>query len=262
MLISSTSWLLIFSAVGCAVLGAPTSRSNACQSFHTDFSQGLSSSWSEEHGSKDDWKVTSDGIVMTLTKPPGFKPEIDPSTREYLPINSELAPISPTFVSSTMLQYGKVTYEIKAADTPGAVTAAILMSPEGDEIDFEVLGGGTNTVQTNYFYGSTPVYNINEQAASIGGASTSFHSYTIDWYVSIKFYIDGNLVRTVLNTDNCNGSNSACNFPTHAAYIKFGLWDASSPAYTAQWARGPINWDSTQSVSATIKSVTVECSSN
>ncbi|OBZ91125.1 putative glycosidase crf2 [Choanephora cucurbitarum] len=260
MFIYSTSWLLIFSTVGYIVSCAPSPRSTACQSSHTDFSQGLGGAWSEEHGSHQGWEITGEGLVMTLTKPPGVVTKIDPNTN--LPFNDQLASISPTFISSTMVRYGKITYVMKTADTPGAVTAAILKSPEGDEIDFEMLSGGGDNVQTNYFYGPVPVYNVNKQANSLGSASASFHSYTIDWSPSaIRFYIDGNLIRDSPNPNNCDGSNGACNFPTHASYVKFGLWDASNPSGTAQWAMGPINWNSSPSISAIIKSVTIECSS-
>jgi hypothetical protein len=58
-----------------------------------------------------------------------------------LPYNVYTSPNYPVFAAPQMLHYGKVTYTLKAAGVSGAVTAAILMAPGGDEIDFEMLGG-------------------------------------------------------------------------------------------------------------------------
>lgn len=44
------------------------------------------------------------------------------------------------------MQYGKFSAQIKSANVPGAVTAVILIADNGDEIDFELLTGGTNTI--------------------------------------------------------------------------------------------------------------------
>jgi beta-glucanase (GH16 family) len=51
------------------------------------------------------------------------------------------------------LHYGKVTFELKAASTAGAITSAIFMAPGGDEIDFEMLGG--KSIDAYYFFSCT-----------------------------------------------------------------------------------------------------------
>lgn len=58
-----------------------------------------------------------------------------------LPYNEYTSPDYPVFVAPQLLHYGKVTFELKAAPTSGAITSAIFMAPGGDEIDFEMLGG-------------------------------------------------------------------------------------------------------------------------
>jgi hypothetical protein len=53
-------------------------------------------------------------------------------------------------------------------------------------------------------------------------------------------------------------------YPNAVIYPAFaGIWDASEHAGTAEWAGGPINWEKepAHKVTATVKSITVECSS-
>lgn len=42
--------------------------------------------------------------------------------------------------------YGKFSATIKSAKVPGAVTAVILIADDGDEIDYEILAGGEETI--------------------------------------------------------------------------------------------------------------------
>lgn len=54
--------------------------------------------------------------------------------------------------------------------------------------------------------------------------------------------------------------NGGMHYPQHAAKIQLGIWDASNPLGTSQWAKGPINWDKAPAkMTAVVKSVTVEC---
>lgn len=43
--------------------------------------------------------------------------------------------------------------------------------------------------------------------------------------------------------------------------IQIGVWDASTVSSTAEWAKGPIDWNKGETISATVKSVTVKCNS-
>lgn len=54
--------------------------------------------------------------------------------------------------------------------------------------------------------------------------------------------------------------NGALHFPSHPTRISLGIWDASSPAGTAAWAKGPIDWSTAPSrISATFSKVSLEC---
>lgn len=58
-----------------------------------------------------------------------------------LPYNKYASPQSPNFESKYALRYGRVTFNMQTSNTPGAVTCGYLISPTGDEIDLEMLGG-------------------------------------------------------------------------------------------------------------------------
>ncbi|KAK9685381.1 putative glycosidase CRH2, partial [Basidiobolus ranarum] len=50
-------------------------------------------------------------------------------------------------------EFGKVSARIKSASTsPGVVSSFIVRNLEGDEIDFEWVGGYPNRVESNYYY--------------------------------------------------------------------------------------------------------------
>lgn len=51
-----------------------------------------------------------------------------------------------TFNATSYMQYGKFSAKLKSANVPGAVTAVILIADNGDEIDFEILTGGDQTI--------------------------------------------------------------------------------------------------------------------
>ncbi|CEP16946.1 hypothetical protein [Parasitella parasitica] len=245
-----------------ALLGSLVSAANLnkCTSGTTTFSHGVGN-WAEERGLSNGWKVTNEGLVLTLEAPKKIV-RMTNSSDNNNPYNKYESPTSPNFVYSTLLHYGTVSYIVKVADKAGAVTAATLMAPGGDEIDFEMLGADHNKVQTNFFYGPTPVYVVNSRDTEVDINTTSgFHNYTIDWSPErINFYVDRKLIRTAKNDNDCNEKGN-CTYPTHAAAIEIGLWDASTVSSTAQWARGPIDWTTGETINATVKSVTVKCNS-
>lgn len=56
-----------------------------------------------------------------------------------LPYNSHMGH-GPTLNSTTYMHYGRLSATIKSSKVGGAITAVILISDTGDEIDFEVIG--------------------------------------------------------------------------------------------------------------------------
>jgi beta-glucanase (GH16 family) len=110
------------------------------------------------------------------------------------------------------MTYGKLSARVRFAKGPGVVTGLVTIYtpwPAGDwnEIDIEHLGNSSNTSQLNAMvYTGTPVANCtasvtptqDPQVVALGfNAETDFHQYDIEWTpTSVKFFIDGNLLRT------------------------------------------------------------------
>lgn len=117
------------------------------------------------------------------------------------------------------------------------------------------------------------IENFADKTASV----TTLHNYTVDWNADrIIWRVDGTTVRTLTPGDYYGDSmpfvltaspgqtniNGTRHYPTGLARLSLGIWDASTPEGTSEWAMGPINWDKAPStISATVRAVWVECSS-
>ncbi|TFY78449.1 hypothetical protein EWM64_g5563 [Hericium alpestre] len=202
------------------------------------------------------WDVGSNGLELFMSKPEGPVTTSDG-------VNSQLgngATVNSTF---TFL-YGKVTYVVTGVNTPGIVTAAILIGDSHDELDIELLGGDPNNWQTNVFatnpadpaplvgaFGDTQPY----QAGDVKDT----HNYTIDWNEErVIWSVDGQQVRTLGPNDTMK--NGVTHYPASPVRLQMGVWDGSSPQGTCEWAKGPVEWTTAPSLmTAYINSVSVEC---
>ncbi|EJD07470.1 concanavalin A-like lectin/glucanase [Fomitiporia mediterranea MF3/22] len=205
------------------------------------------------------YETTNDGLQLYLKKPQGH-------ITKHGNVNSEVGE-GATVNSTFTILYGKVTFVMKAPLVAGAVTAAILISDGRDEIDVELLGGDPRHWQTNVYAPSShdkePLWGVFGEIEDVPSRLpliSSYHNYTIDWTSErIVWSVDGHEVRTLKpSRTKINGTE---HYPTQPARIQLGIWDASSPEGTSEWAKGPINWDRTPStISATVKSIRIECS--
>ncbi|OSD00131.1 glycoside hydrolase family 16 protein [Trametes coccinea BRFM310] len=204
------------------------------------------------------YQLASDGLQLFLDRPQGkivTKQNVNDKVAEGATLNS-------TFT----LLYGTVTFTFSGPATPGVVTAAILIADQHDEIDIELVGGDPKHWQTNVFAPSPrdeqPLYGVFGEIDDYPHGQKSVeatHSYTIDWNEDrIQWSADGAVVRTLRKDDT--KKNGALHYPSHFARLQLGIWDASSPAGTSEWARGPINWDDApRRMSATFDSIEVKC---
>ncbi|KAF8577710.1 glycoside hydrolase family 16 protein [Ramaria rubella] len=237
----------------------------ACTPFSTNFPSG-SVSLASQHNSAQFISITppnsfsvDNGLFIYLRRPAG-------ETVTEGGVNNQLGE-GATINSTFTLLYGKVTFEVSAPfSVPGAVVAVILIADEHDEIDIELLPGDAGHWQSNV-YAPRPsdkqplwgVFGEIEEFPHSPRSISSTHAYTVDWNKDrIIWSVDGTAVRT-LEPDQTY-KNGAIHYPSHAARLQLGIWDASSPLGTAQWAKGPIDWKRAPSdIHAIIKSVEVEC---
>ena len=167
---------------------------------------------------------------------------------------------SPTIQSAFYFFFGQLEVIMRAAPGQGVVSSIVCQSDVLDEIDWEIIGSNTTSVQSNYFGKG------NQTAYGNGGhhqvdSTLDFHNYTLDWSADkLDWIIDGNVVRT-LKYEDAEGGHT---FPQTPMYVKLGIWpagDPKNPNGTVQWAGGPIDYKAGP-YAMDIKSVRVSDASN
>ncbi|KAM0262446.1 hypothetical protein ACHAQJ_001699 [Trichoderma viride] len=148
---------------------------------------------------------------------------------------------APTLTSNKYLLFGKVNVEVQAAKGPGLITAIVLKSDSGDEIDWELLGAFENQAQTNYFYDGQPLFNTYNTTYRLDTSSfASSHKYGIEWTPTyINFFVN-NVVQKTWRI----GDIPANKWPGTPMQIKLGIWPVSnsSDPGTVVWAGGLPEW--------------------
>jgi beta-glucanase (GH16 family) len=149
---------------------------------------------------------------------------------------------SPTIRSKFYIFFGRIEIWMKAAAGTGIISSVMLLSDDLDEIDWEFMGGNHTHAETNYFgkgvqdFHNAIYYPVN------GGIIDDFHNYTTHWTKdALDFYIDGQLVRTLLPKD----ANNTHFYPQTPMRISMGIWaggDPTLPEGTRQWAGGDTDY--------------------
>ncbi|KAH7407504.1 concanavalin A-like lectin/glucanase domain-containing protein [Cadophora sp. MPI-SDFR-AT-0126] len=165
--------------------------------------------------------------------------------------------LAKTIVSNDYIFFGKVSVALKAANGTGVVSSFVMESDDLDEIDWEWLGGNSTIVETNYFgKGNTTNYD-RATYPPCNDPQEIWHIYTIDWTSEyIKWYVDGELLRTLLYADALDGKN----FPQTPMKVKMGNWvggGADSSEGTVEWAGGYTDLDDAP-FTMYVKNVTIE----
>ena len=145
---------------------------------------------------------------------------------------------APTIQSEFYIFFGVVEVHMKAATGQGIISSIVLESDDLDEVDWEFIGSNATHGETNYFgKGNTTSY---DRAIyyPIDNPQENFHNYTTRWTAEkLEWFIDGNLVRTLLYKD----ANGGANFPQTPMNVRIGIWAAGDYANkngTVEWAGG------------------------
>ncbi|KAG0245282.1 hypothetical protein BGW41_002751 [Actinomortierella wolfii] len=153
-----------------------------------------------------------------------------------------------TVSSTRWMLYGTVSARIRTGSSRQGVVSSFIFRNHmtGDEIDYEWVGKAPKEVQSNYYW-HTPShmdpkdidYSNQRKTALPNDLSQEYHVYTIEWLPDrMSWYIDGNLVRTVLRTEVKNDR-----YPSSPCQIQFSIWDGGSDdPQIAEWAGGPPSW--------------------
>ncbi|KII85912.1 glycoside hydrolase family 16 protein [Plicaturopsis crispa FD-325 SS-3] len=260
------SFFCLYLALRCSAHSEIPRAAAQCQPLHTTFpasavyaynANGAPAAGQFAAVSPEGSYQAGNGLQLFLQKPAGV-------ITKKNGVNDKIA-AGATINSTFTMLYGKVSYEVSSPVVAGIVTAVILIADEHDEIDIEILGGDVHHWQTNVYAPASatepPMWGFLGSVESIpnGGTIAESHTYAIDWSASrIIWSIDGKAVRTL--TPEQTRKNGVLHYPSHAARLQLGIWDASSPAGTAEWAKGPVDWSKApEKMTALVRSVTVEC---
>ncbi|KAL7910978.1 glycoside hydrolase family 16 protein [Trichoderma velutinum] len=148
---------------------------------------------------------------------------------------------APTLTSDKYLLFGRVSVEVQAVKGPGIITAIVLKSDSGDEIDWELLGAFENQAQTNYFYDGQPLFNTYNTTYHLDVSSfASTQKYGIEWTPTNLSFSINNIVHKSWHI----GDIPASKWPQTPMQVKLGIWTVSnsSDPGTVTWAGGLPNW--------------------
>jgi beta-glucanase (GH16 family) len=146
---------------------------------------------------------------------------------------------SPTIQSNFYIFFGTVSVIMQAAKGQGIISSIVLESDDLDEVDWEIIGGNTTHVETNYFgKGNTTSFDRAIYYPVTRAPQDGYTNYTIVWTKEkLEWWIDANLVRT-LPYGEANGGH---NYPQTPMNIRLGIWaggDPKNPNGTIEWAGG------------------------
>jgi len=131
---------------------------------------------------------------------------------------------------------------MQAAGGTGIISTVVLLSDDLDEIDWEIMGGNTTHIETNY-YGKGNSTQINSKYYPCDNPQGKMHNYTTVWTSEqIEWHLDGVIVRTLPYAEAVGEGKF---YPQTPSYIKLGIWpagDKSEPKGTIEWAGGEVDY--------------------
>ena len=168
---------------------------------------------------------------------------------------------APTLISNKYMLFGKVTAVMAAATGRGLITAMVLKSDSGDEIDWvrflpspqpyslylpsdetlqELLGAYDDQASSNYFYDGQALFNTYNTTYTLRNASL-YHSYTVEWTDKfLAFSIDGSVRRAWRL-----GDIPPDKWPQTPMQVKLGVWAVARDSDKGEiaWAGGLPDWN-------------------
>ena len=177
-------------------------------------------------------KIDDDSGEILLTMPKYSTGSLIASAREFL--------------------YGKATVSLKTGRSQGVVTAIVLMSQVGDEIDFEFLGNQPFDAQTNWYYQTELDYTRMQRQPIYTDSYENYHKYGFDWNEErIIWLIDGRPVRTLFKKDTWDPITKHYKYPQTPSRLEIAIWpggDKDNHPGTIEWAGGPIDWENSPDI--------------
>jgi beta-glucanase (GH16 family) len=152
---------------------------------------------------------------------------------------------SPTIKSNFYLMFGSVSVFMTAARGQGIISSIVLESDDLDEVDWEILGGNTTHVESNYFgKGNQTSFDRAIWHPVSFQPQADYHNYTVHWTAEkLEWYIDQVLVRTLLYGDTYG---NGYNYPQTPMNIRLGIWaggDKNNSQGTIDWAGGLTDYE-------------------
>jgi len=165
--------------------------------------------------------------------------------------------ISPTLTTNFYFFWGRTELLLKVAPGQGIISSMMWLSDTLDEVDWEFFGTNATAAQSNYFGKGEQDFHNAEYFEANGDVHDDFHNYTTIWTKDkLEWWLDGNLVRTLLPKDAKGGRN----FPQTPMKLSMGIWaagDPSMPKGTREWAGGDTDFGKAP-FTMCVKSVRVE----
>lgn len=197
--------------------------------------------------------------------------QMDPTTSE-IQLTMPKRSTGSLVASVRSFLYGKVSVTMKTARSGGVITALVLMSAVGDELDFEFVGSELNQVQTNHYYQGELDFTKMKKHEIKDNTWLNYHNFEIFWTEDkVDWVIDGVVVRTLYKKDTWDPNAKVYKFPDSPMRLEIAIWPGGSEKNeigTIMWAGGLVDWDNPPDMlekgyfSANVKVIRIEPSAN
>lgn len=168
--------------------------------------------------------------------------------------------------------YGKISVNMTTARSGGVITALVLMSAVGDELDFEFVGSELNSVQTNHYFQGELDYTKMKKHSIEQDTWRNYHTYELSWSEQqVDWMIDGQIIRTLYKNNTWDNELNVYKYPESPMRLEVAIWPGGSEKNeigTIMWAGGLVDWDNAPDMlekgyfAVNIQSISIETSAN